>query len=93
MHVAALRLELHLSDGSTRRRKRRLMEEILDKLRRHFNVSIAEVDADDRPDRSILGVAAVAASGKEAREVLERVAEAVEAHPSVEIVRLAFREF
>lgn len=93
MHVAAIRLELRLHDCTARRRKRRLMDEIREKLRRHFNVSLAEVDTDDRPEQSILGVSAVAATRKEAREVVERVAEAIGAHPSVEVVGLAFHEF
>ncbi len=92
MHVASLRLELRLSDGSARREKRRLMHEIEDKLRRHFNVALAEVDRPDHPGSAVLGVATVAASKREARDTLDRVAEAVAAHPLVEVLALSQRE-
>ena len=93
MHVAAVRLELKLADGTQRRRKRRVMDEIVDKLRRHFNVALAEVDPDDRPDRAVLAVASVASRRKDARDLVERVAEAVGAHPDVEVVGLSLREW
>jgi hypothetical protein len=93
MHVAALRLELRLSDCTARHHKRRRMREIVDRLHRHFNVSLAEVDLEDLVDRSVLGVSVVAPSRREALESVERVAEAVQAHPLVEVVQLVLHEF
>lgn len=92
MHVAALRMELRLADCNSRRQKRRLMFEILEKLRRNFNVSLAEVDRDDQPALAVLGISAVALSRREARETVERVAEAVGAHPLIEVVGLVLHE-
>ncbi|MFO0955855.1 MAG: DUF503 family protein [Isosphaeraceae bacterium] len=92
MHAAALRLELRLRDCTNRRQKRRLMHEILDKLRRHFPVALAEVDRDDEPDTAALGVAVVAATRRVAEETLDRVVEAVAAHPRLELVRATVRE-
>jgi uncharacterized protein YlxP (DUF503 family) len=92
MHVATLRMELRLSDGSARREKRRLMHEIEDKLRRHFNVALAEVDRSDPVGGAVLGVSTVAATRREARDTLERVTEAVAAHPLVEVLAITRHE-
>ncbi len=92
MNVATLRLELRVGDCLTLRQKRRRLRGIVDRLRRHFNVSIAEIDRHDRPSEAVLGVAAIGASRREAREMLIRVADAVNAHPRAELVGTALRE-
>ncbi|MBX6311679.1 MAG: DUF503 domain-containing protein [Isosphaeraceae bacterium] len=92
MHVAVLVLELRFGDCRTLRQKRRRLEKIIAKVRRHFNVAMLEVDRHDRPEESILGVAAVGRARREAREVLERIADALGCHPRAELVRHAIRD-
>lgn len=92
MHAATLRLELRLRDCANRRQKRRLMHEVLDKLRRHFLVAIAEVDRDVEPGAATLGVAAIALARRDVEETLDRVVEAVSTHPRLELVRATVRE-
>ncbi len=90
MFVAILRLEVQIADSP--RAKRRTVQEMLDKLHRHFNVSVAEVDRSNHPSESVIGVAAVAATRKEVREILDRVADAVAAHPRAEVLQLELTE-
>ena len=92
MYVATLRLELRVTDCQAPREKRRRLRAIMDKLRRHFNVSIAEVDGLDQPSEATLGVVAVAGSRREALAVLDRVADALGVHPRLELVRHAIHE-
>ncbi len=80
MTVATLRLELLVTDCTTQREKRRRMRAILDKLHRHFNVSVAELDEAD-PRHARLAVAAIGRSRREVHETLQRVSEAIAAHP------------
>ncbi len=87
MRVATLRLELLVIGCPTLREKRRCMQAIIGKLRRHFNVSVAEVDRHDRPSEVVLGVAAVGTTRREAREILDRVADAVGVYPRATLVR------
>ncbi len=89
MHVATVLLRLRLDDCSTPRQRRRAFDAITEKLRRHFNVSLAEVSPGRSPDEGILAAAAVGRSRREAREVLERVADAVAAHPHAALVEPA----
>ena len=86
MHVASLRLELRVDDCLTLHQKRRRMRAIIDKLHRHFNVSVAEVGRHDRPAEAVLGVAAGGGTRRDAREVLVRVADAHGAHPRAEVL-------
>ncbi len=84
MYLATLRIEVRIDDGP--RAKRRTVRAIVDKIHRHFNVSVAEVDRSGHPSESVLGVAAIAPSRREAREILDRVADAVAAHPRAEVL-------
>jgi uncharacterized protein len=92
MKVATLRLELVLLDCISLREKRRRMHKITSKLRRHFNISLAEVDQHDWPAKAVIGVAAVGNSRYEAREILARVADAVGVYPRAELVHHAIYE-
>jgi uncharacterized protein len=92
MTVATLRLKLLMADCHTTREKRRLMRAIMEKLHRHFNVSVAEGDHDANPGQSVLSVAVVARTRREARETLARVADAVAAHPRAELLSHAILE-
>ena len=93
MHVATLRLEIRVRDCTVARVKRRRVRAIVEKLHRHFNVSVAEVDLREHPDEVVLAAAAVAETRREAREPLGRIADALTAHPRVELLARELIEF
>ena len=68
------------------------MRAIMDKLHRHFNVSVAEADHAGDPAQSIVIVAAVGRPRREVRETLEQVADAVAAYPRAELLSQAIHE-
>jgi uncharacterized protein YlxP (DUF503 family) len=86
MHVAMLQIDLEVNSGTNAAEKRRLMHEILERLHRHFNVSVAEANPREGGPGARVGVAVVARSRREARKVLDRVTEAVGVHPHAELV-------
>jgi uncharacterized protein YlxP (DUF503 family) len=90
MYLAMLRLDVRINDAP--RAKRRTVQAMLDKIHGHFNVSVAEVDGTGHPSESKLGIVAIGNSRKEVREVLDRVADAVSAHPRAEILSLELTE-
>lgn len=90
MFLAMLRLELRITDAP--RAKRKTVQAMLDKIHRNFNVSVAEVDRASHATESVLGVAAIGPNRKEVREVLDRVADAVAAHPRAEIIAVNLTE-
>jgi uncharacterized protein len=92
MTVVTLRLDLRVIPYHSPRDTRRQLQAIMDKLHRYFNVSVAGADGDASPDAAVLVVAAVGRTRRDARETLERVADAVAAHPRAEVLRHAITE-
>ena len=86
MSLATLRITVRIGPGF--RSKKRTVRAILEKIHRHFNVSVAEVGSQDHPSESVIGVAALGQGRREAREVLDRVADAVASHPRAEVVAI-----
>lgn len=69
-----------------------MAEGILKKLKKHFNVAVADLSRNEQIATAVLGFACVARTRHDAREILERVADAVSAHPSAEIDKVVFKE-
>jgi uncharacterized protein YlxP (DUF503 family) len=57
--VGTLRLSLLLRGAHSLKEKRRVVLGLKDRIRAHFNVSVAEVDANDSHQRAEIGVAMV----------------------------------
>jgi uncharacterized protein YlxP (DUF503 family) len=86
MHASLLRLELRLDGCRDGAQWRRRVDAIIEKLRRHFNVSVTAVERAGHPDLAALGVTAVGRGRREAREPLEHVLDALTALPHAELV-------
>ena len=91
MTVVTLWLDLRLAGRPTPRAARRQLEAIMEKLHRHFNVSVAAAEGASESDVYVLLAAAVGRTRKDARATLERVADALAAHPRVDVVAHASR--
>jgi uncharacterized protein YlxP (DUF503 family) len=92
MTVVTLRIDLRVGPCQSAGEKRRQLQAIMDKLHRHFNVSVAGSDGGAGPDSAVLVLAAVGRTRRDARETLARVADAVAAHPRAEVLGHAFSE-
>ncbi len=92
MTIATLRLDLRVLDCPSVREKRRRLQAITDKLRRHFNVAVAEVDRRTGAAEAALAIVTVGPSRREARATLERVADAVGVYPQAEVLGQAIYE-
>jgi len=87
MHIGLCTIELRLPGNGSLKGKRRVVKSIVTRVGREFNVSIAEVDAQDAWQRAVLGVACVSASAAYAHGQLERVVQWIETHrPDVELL-------
>jgi len=86
VHVGVCTIELRLPGNSSLKGKRRILKSITTRVSREFNVSIAEVDAQDSWQRAVLGVACVSSSASYAHRQLERVVQWIESsRPDVEL--------
>jgi uncharacterized protein YlxP (DUF503 family) len=63
MTVGVLRVELILGDSASLKDKRRAVKSLKDRIRGAFNVSVAEVDHQDKWQRTALAVAMVGTDG------------------------------
>jgi uncharacterized protein YlxP (DUF503 family) len=77
MFVGVLRLTLHLPTPGSLKSKRHLLRSAIDRVKARFNVSIAEVGANDLWQRAVVGVAAVGNDRAFVNESLDKVADFV----------------
>lgn len=72
MPVGLLTLELHIPDAQSLKDKRHVLRSLKDKLRRQFNVAVAELDHHDAWQRSVVGVVTLSNEEKHVKEVLQK---------------------
>ena len=73
MPVGLLTLELHIPDAQSLKDKRQVLRGLKDKLRRDFNVAVAELEHQDTWQRSVVGIVTISNEEKHLREVLQKV--------------------
>jgi len=78
MFVGVLRLTFHIPDAGSLKDKRRVVQKFRDRVRSRFDVSIAEVDAQDLHQRAVFGVGVVSGDATICDSVLEQVARLAE---------------
>ncbi len=86
MVVGALQVRLLLREARSLKDKRQVVRSIKDRLRNQFNISIAEVDAQDQWQQVVLGVAVVSSEAEHAQTQLEQIVNALRSHPVAEFV-------
>jgi hypothetical protein len=85
VHVAALRVELHLPAARSLKDKRATIRPVLEGCRHRFSVAAAEVDHQDRWQRTTVGVAVVSGSAAHVVEVLDAVERFIWSFPELEV--------
>jgi ribosome-binding factor A len=78
MFVGVLRLAFHIPAARSLKDKRRVVQKVRDRIRSRFDVSIAEVEAQDLHQRAVFGVSVVSSDAAVCDSVLARVADAAE---------------
>ena len=87
MHIGLCTIELRLPGTGSLKGKRSIVKSVVTRIGRDFNVSIAEVDAQNTWQRAVLGVACVSSSASYAHGLLERVVQWIEFNrPDVELL-------
>ena len=78
MFVGVLRLTFHIPHARSLKDKRGVVRRFRDRVRARFDVSIAEVDAQDLLQKAVFGVAVVSGTSAVCDSVLADVARAAE---------------
>lgn len=78
--VAVGTVELHLPDVESLKGKRQILKSLKDRLRRRFEISVAEVDHQDSWQRATLALACVSGDSRHANEVISKAMDFLEDH-------------
>jgi uncharacterized protein YlxP (DUF503 family) len=78
MIVGVLRLTFHIPHARSLKDKRRVVQKLRDRVRSRFDVSIAEVGAQNLHQRAVFGVSVVSGDSAVCDSVLEQVARAAQ---------------
>ncbi len=78
MVIGVCQLELLLHDNFSLKGKRQVLRSIVERARKKFNISIAEVEGQDLWQKAVLGVCAVGNDRQFVNSVLDRVINFIE---------------
>ncbi len=78
--VAVGTVELHLPDVDSLKGKRHILKGLKERVRRRFEVSVAEVNHQDTWQRATLAVAYVSPDSRHANEVVSKALDFIEAN-------------
>jgi uncharacterized protein YlxP (DUF503 family) len=73
MPVGLLTLELHIPDARSLKDKRQIIRSLKDRLRRKFNIAIAELDFHDVWQSSTIGIVTLSNAHQHVEESLQHV--------------------
>ena len=86
MIVGSLRVRLLVREARSLKDKRHVLRSIKDRLRNQFNVSVAEIEAQDNRQLIVLGFAMVGNEAVHVRTTLEQIVAALRVHPVAELL-------
>jgi len=75
--VGLLTLEIYIPGVTSLKEKRGIVKPLVARIRKDFNVSVAETEDQDQLGHSVLAVATVSISGDYVNGLLQRIAESV----------------
>jgi uncharacterized protein YlxP (DUF503 family) len=85
VHVAVVRLELHIPASRSLKHKRASLRPVIEGIRHRFLLSVAEVGYQDKWQRALVGMAVVSDSYSHAAEVVDSVERWVWSKPDIEV--------
>ena len=86
MIVGFLTLDLHIPEANSLKSKRVVVKSLIDRIKNKFNVSVAEVDAQNLWQRCIIGIAFVSNETVMINRVFEKIRTQVLGTHSVELI-------
>jgi uncharacterized protein YlxP (DUF503 family) len=86
MVVGLCRVELFIPGSLSLKDKRQVLHSLKDRLRDKFNLSVAEVEAQDLWQKAVVGLACVANEGKHVHQVLDQALNVIRSLPAVEVI-------
>ena len=73
MIIGLLKVHIHLSGISSLKDKRKIVKSLIERLKSRFNLSVAEVDRQDRKSHAVIGISFVSNGSNFVQQQLEAV--------------------
>ena len=91
--VGLLTIELYFQDSQSLKEKRRRLSSLKERLKKRFNISLAEIDFQDTWQRALLAAACVCNDGRQIESTFAHVLDALQADPRMELIshKITFR--
>jgi len=86
MIIGVCRVELFIGHANSLKAKRQVIRSIIERARNRFNISIAEVDNQDKWQHATIGIACVSNETAHVHEVLNKVVNFIETSGEAELV-------
>lgn len=88
MVVGVLFVQIHISEATSLKDKRRVVKAMVAKVKNRFNVTIAELDSQDLWQRATLGIAMIGDSRDHLERQLQFVLNFLDSEPRWEVVKV-----
>ena len=85
MTIGILQLDLRIAHANSLKEKRAAIKSVKDRIAHAYNVSIAEVDAQDEHRRCVFGVAMVGSDHKYVEGALSKIVDFVRTVPQADL--------
>ena len=87
MNTGVCRLKIHIPESQCLKDKRHIVKSLVSRLRKQFNISIAEVDDHDLWQMTTIGIACVSNHNHQVDEIINAVISTIgRDYPTIEIV-------
>jgi len=86
MIVGLLTIDLHIPEANSLKSKRKVIKSLIERIKNKFNVSVAEVDAQNLWQRSVIGIAYVSNETVMINRVFEKIRTQINNTHSVELI-------
>jgi len=84
--IGTMTMSLAIRDSHSLKDKRRVIRSLRDQVRNKFNVSVAEIDAQNHRQHAVIAFAVVSGDGQFANTVLNKIVDFVRLFRHVELV-------
>ena len=86
MHIGVCKIKLYLPECQSLKEKRSVVKSLIARLRNRFNIAIAEIEALDVHQSTVLGAVSVANDIKHVQRIVAQTVKFIEKNPSVVVV-------
>ena len=88
MYNLSSKLTFYIPYSTSLKDKRQICRSLIDRTRRRFNVSIAEVDTQDIHQTLTIGISVVSGNASHTRNSIDEIIRHIEEHTDAELIKI-----